>query len=141
MSLNRVEISGGLVRDPELRYTSGGYPVMDFTVAVNGTRYDSQKREQVVTTSFIAVNVWGPLAEQYADLDMQKGDEVYVLGRLEQRTIEKKDGQKESKTRVTAMMVHHMKPKTDAGYSAPRTAGPAKDEPPLSAYDPTEEPF
>lgn len=34
-SLNKVIIVGNLVRDPELRYTSGGVPVVNFKIASN----------------------------------------------------------------------------------------------------------
>lgn len=101
--MNRVEISGGLTRDPEIRYLPSGVGVLDLTVAVNGARYDSDKREQVVTTSYISCNCFGWLAEQIANTGLSKGDEVYVLGELEQRSYETRDGKKESKTRVTIM--------------------------------------
>ena len=38
MSINRVIISGNLTRDPELRSTAGGLPVLGFGVAVNDRR-------------------------------------------------------------------------------------------------------
>ena len=38
MSINRVVISGNLTRDPELRATASGMPVLGFGVAVNDRR-------------------------------------------------------------------------------------------------------
>ena len=38
MSINRVIISGNLTRDPELRSTASGLPVLGFGVAVNDRR-------------------------------------------------------------------------------------------------------
>ena len=105
MNLNKVEIAGGLTRSPDLRFLPSGMAVCEFTVAVNGARYDSTARQQVVTTTFVAVNAWSSLAEEVVDMGLVQGDAVYVMGELEQREIEKKDGTKERKTRVTASVV------------------------------------
>jgi len=103
--VNRVEIQGGLVRTPELRYLPSGTALMEMNVAVNGARYDSQARQQVVDTVYVAVQVWGHQAEELDQLGLSRGEEVYVLGRLDQRTIEKRDGTREQKTRVSATFV------------------------------------
>ena len=105
--MNRVEIRGGLVRDPELRLV-GAYstPLLEMTVAVNGTRYDSQSRSQVVKTTFVSVQVWGHRGEEVMEkYQLAKGDEVYVLGELDQYEQEKADGTKERKTRVTGLLL------------------------------------
>jgi single-strand DNA-binding protein len=104
--VNRVEIIGGLVREPELRFLPSGAAVCEFTLAVNGTRWDRDAKAQVVSTVFVACNLWEAEAESFADLGLERGDEIYVLGALDQRVIEKKDGSKESKTRVRAQVVH-----------------------------------
>lgn len=44
MSINRVVISGNLTRDPELRATASGMPVLGFGVAVNDRRKTSNGR-------------------------------------------------------------------------------------------------
>lgn len=106
MSLNRVELTGGLTRDGNLRYTQGGMAVCEFTVAVNGTRYDPAERRQVVTTVFVTVDVLGWLAERITDGEgLVQGDEVYVLGELDQYERETADGKKDRKTRVRAIRV------------------------------------
>jgi len=48
MSINRVNISGNLTRDPELRSTPGGTQVLTFGVAVNDRRRNSQTGEFLV---------------------------------------------------------------------------------------------
>ena len=45
MSINRVNISGNLTRDPELRATQGGMQVLGFGVAVNDRRRNQQTGE------------------------------------------------------------------------------------------------
>jgi len=112
--MNRVEISGGLVRPPELRYTQGGWPFATFTIAVAGTRWDSKKKERVITTAFIACEVSGPRAEQIAEeLDGKKGEEIYVLGELDQNEWIDDKGNKQSKTRVRVMQWIRLTPKDD----------------------------
>lgn len=103
--MNRVEISGGLVRDPEFTYLGSGFPVMNLTVAVNEPEWSSQEKKQVVHTTYVAVSLGGSIAEDTAEKDLQKGDEVYVLGRLTQREVEKSDGSKERKTRVQGAVI------------------------------------
>ncbi|MGL5174395.1 MAG: single-stranded DNA-binding protein, partial [Olsenella sp.] len=45
MSINRVNISGNLTRDPELRSTAGGTQILSFGVAVNDRRRNQQTGE------------------------------------------------------------------------------------------------
>ncbi|MFQ6919854.1 MAG: single-stranded DNA-binding protein, partial [Collinsella sp.] len=45
MSINRVNITGNLTRDPELRATAGGTQVLSFGVAVNDRRRNPQTGE------------------------------------------------------------------------------------------------
>jgi single stranded DNA-binding protein len=103
MSLNRVELVGAVTRDPVLAFSERGTAWMELTLAVNGTRYDGE--QQQVTTTFVTVSLFGWLAEQVAEEDLGKGEEVYVLGELSQRERQRKDGSKESKTRVEAKLV------------------------------------
>ena len=153
--MNRVEIAGGLTRDAELRFTPGGAAVLNMTVAVNGTRYDGDARQQVVTTSYISVEAWGSLAEESAELDITKGTEVHVIGELTQRTTEKSDGSKESKTRVKALVINVVRRRAGSspaarsvkqaaeGFSAAPSAssGPPPHDAPPPGYNDDEEPF
>jgi single stranded DNA-binding protein len=100
--VNRVEVSGGLTKDAEFR-TAGNTLLATFTVAVNGTRWDSQAGSQVVKTTFVNVNAWASLAEGLADSGgLTQGSEVYVLGELDQY---KREGKDQPSTRVTALDV------------------------------------
>jgi hypothetical protein len=51
MNLNRVELVGGLMRDPETRQAKNGQSFLEVTLAVNGTRFDPTIGEQVVTST------------------------------------------------------------------------------------------
>lgn len=99
MSLNKVELEGALVRDPELRFLPSGMAVSEFSLVVNDTRYDREKREQVAVSTFLTCQIWGGAAENFVER-VHRGDRVYVLGKLARRTVEKEDGKKEEKTRI-----------------------------------------
>ncbi len=144
MSINRVEVSGGLTRDPELTYMErSGSALCEITLAVNGARYNFERRSQEVTTSYISVKAWGSLAEELAEADVSKGDELLVIGELEQRTIEKRDKSKESKTHVKALGFHVVRRRGAGSSPAGRAAPPRGAEPPPQEpqYGADEEPF
>lgn len=98
-AFNRVVIMGNVTRDPELRYTAGGKPVTDITVAINSRRRDSDN-ELVEDTTFVNVTLWGRTAEIAAEY-LAKGQPVHIEGRLQQDQWEDKEtGQKRSKLKV-----------------------------------------
>lgn len=118
MSLNRVEIVGGLTRDPEYRVSQHGTAWLRFTVAVNDTEYDAATRQQTVTTTFVTVLVFGHQADTLVET-LHQGDEVYVHGKLDQTEVEGKDGGKpERKTRVRAHFVLPTRVRQSAAASA-----------------------
>jgi single-strand DNA-binding protein len=96
--MNRVELAGGLPRDPEVRALSSGTLVCEFTVAVREA-WSYKDRLDKVRTNFIGCVAWGDLA-QYAADHFHKGDEVYLLGQLTQEEYEGRDSKKVSKTKV-----------------------------------------
>ena len=53
MSINRVNISGNLTRDPELRSTAGGTQILSFGVAVNDRRRNQQTGEWEDVPNFV----------------------------------------------------------------------------------------
>lgn len=98
MSDSTVTLVGNSVRDPELRFTTGGRAVASFGIAVS-RRYQ-QNGEWQEQTSFFNVTAWGTLGENVA-ASVTKGQRVIVTGRLEQREYEK-DGDKRTTVEVVA---------------------------------------
>ena len=82
--LNRIVLIGRLTRDPELRYTSNGTPVCNFTLAVerNYTNRDGDR-----DVDFIKIVTWRGLAENCAR-HLGKGSLVGVDGSLQIRKSE-----------------------------------------------------
>ena len=83
--MNNVSLIGRLGKDPEVRNTSSGKTVANFTLAVD---YGFGDRK---TTSWIPVQVWEKTAE-LAGKFLAKGSQVAVEGRLQQRSWEDRDG-------------------------------------------------
>lgn len=135
MSLNYVKIQGGLTRDPEFRFFDSGSQLVELSVAVNGTRYDSQSRSQIVKTTFISAQAWGWLAEQIMDQGIGKGDEVLIEGELDQTEFENKEGKKERKTRVTILVLNVTRRRAGSQPSPTPTAQPQRSSSQASTND------
>ena len=98
MSINRVIISGNLTRDPELRSTASGLPVLGFGVAVNDRRKNQQTGEWEDYPNFIDCTMFGARAESL-NRYLNKGTKVSIEGKLRWSQWER-DGQKRSKIEV-----------------------------------------
>ena len=101
-SFNQVTLMGNLTRDPELRATTSGQSVCNFSLALNRS-YKGSDGEWQEATDYIDVIAWGPLGERVAQY-VTKGRPVLVSGRLQNRTWEQ-DGQKRNKVEVVAQDV------------------------------------
>lgn len=139
MSINRVIISGNLTRDPEIRKTAGGMPVLGFGVAVNDRRRNQQTGEWEDYPNFIDCTMFGTRAEAVSRF-LSKGSKVAVEGKLRWSQWER-DGQKRSKIEVIVDEIEFMTSRDGgAGYSqAPRQAAPVSMQVPpavnASVYD------
>ena len=102
--MNRIILIGNLTRDPELRYTPEGTPVVSFTVAVNRSFVN---REGEREADFIPVVVWQKRAETCTEY-LMKGSQVAVDGRLQVRNYEDKDGIRRRVAEVVAYRVEFL---------------------------------
>ena len=98
MSINRVNISGNLTRDPEMRSTQSGTPTLSFGVAVNDRRRNPQSGEWEDAPNFIDCVVFGNRANALQRF-LTKGMKVAIEGKLRWSQWEK-EGQKRSKIEV-----------------------------------------
>jgi len=95
--LNRVVLIGRLTRDPELRYTSAGVAVTQFTLAVDRPFKNGEQRE----ADFIPVVTWRQLAETCANY-LRKGRLAAVEGRIQVRNYDNNEGRRVYVTEVIA---------------------------------------
>ena len=77
MSINRVNITGNLTRDPELRATAGGTQVLSFGVAVNDRRRNAQTGEWEDYPNFVDCTMFGTRAEAVSRF-LAKGNKVAI---------------------------------------------------------------
>src|SRR3974390_988479 len=97
--LNRVMLLGNLGADPELRVTPGGQAILKLRLATNETYLDRNNVRQE-RTEWHRVTVWGRRAEALGKI-LQKGDSLFVEGRLQTSSYEK-NGEKRYSTEVVA---------------------------------------
>lgn len=100
MSINRVNLSGNLTRDPELRVAQSGTSILSFGVAVNDRVRNRQTGEWEDYPNYVDVTVFGNRAESLSRM-LSKGQKVALEGRLRYSSWEdKQSGQKRSKLEV-----------------------------------------
>ena len=89
-SLNKIMLIGNLGRDPEMRFTPSGRPVTTFTLATSRS-WKAADGEQHSETEWFSIVVWGNMAETCKKC-LQKGQMIYVEGRLQTRRWDDQDG-------------------------------------------------
>jgi single-strand DNA-binding protein len=129
--LNKIQVIGRLGRDPEMRFTSQGTAITNFSVAVGGKWTDRDGNERGDDTEWFRVDVWGPrqgdgdglagLCNQY----LNKGQQVYVEGRLKTEEWTDRDGNPRTTVKIVANNVVFL------GSKSERTGG--SEPPPQSS--------
>ncbi len=126
-TFNKIIIVGHLGRDPELRYTTDGTPVCNFSVATTERKKDKSGEYQDVTTWF-RVNLWRRQAE-VANQYLSKGKLVYVEGRLSQTEYQDRDGNTRYSLEVQGTDIQFIGPRGEESASAPSAARESKPAP------------
>jgi len=95
--MNKVILMGRLTRSPEVRYSQGAEPVAvaRYTLAVN-RRFKRKDEPEADFIPCVALGKRGEFAEKY----FRKGQLVGVIGRLQVRSWEDKEGKKHWTTEV-----------------------------------------
>jgi single-strand DNA-binding protein len=137
--LNRVLLLGNLGADPELRVTPGGQAVLKLRLATNESYVDKNNVRQE-RTEWHRVTVWGRRAEGLGKI-LQKGDSLFVEGRLQTSSYEK-NGEKRYSTDIIAnnIILAGGRARSEGGFregGAPRAQRPA----PAAAGAASEAPF
>ena len=129
-SLNKVILIGNLTRDPEMRYTNSGTPVVTFGMATNKSWKDSEGETKELA-EFHNLVAWNKMAEICQQL-LAKGMKVYIEGSLNTRSWEGEDGATKYKTeiRVEDMILLDSKGKQGAGMDAVEEKGESEEKEP-----------
>lgn len=95
--MNRVEISGNLARDIEVRTSTTGMSIGNFTIAVNDRIKNNQTGQWENYPNWINCTIFGARCDGLAPY-LTKGQKVLIAGRLHYSSWEK-DG--ETKSRIS----------------------------------------
>lgn len=132
--LNKVQLTGYLGADPEMRYTPQGSAVTNFRVASGRTWKDKDGNPHDDTEWFriVAWDRLGEICNQY----LTKGTRVYIEGRLQTRKWTDRDGVDRYTSEVIAQDMIILSSRNDARSGGPAAAGDAEyaQEEPV-AYD------
>lgn len=125
--MEKLQIIGNLTRDPELRTTTTGINVCEFTVAVNQRPTKAQREAgQQPQAKFFRVTAWRELGENCAKY-LAKGRKVYCEGTINASAYTgKEDGKAHASLDMTADNVEFLSSRGDAGDGAQATGNTAQ---------------
>jgi single-strand DNA-binding protein len=125
MGLNRADIIGNLGADPEIKYTTEGRAVCNFSIATTEYFKNSNGEKQDLT-EWHRIVAFGRLAEICGEY-LEKGSQVYLSGRIQTREYSGKNGERRWSTSIVAQNIQFI------GKNGKRKAP----GPPPEAYDDT----
>lgn len=106
--MTSVLVTGRVGTDPELRYTPGGVPVLNFQLAEDHRRYNEQTKQwETASTTWRSVSVWkkGLMNPEYLQTVIAKGQSITVQGMERLREWETQDGTKGKTLDLSASLV------------------------------------
>ena len=115
--MNKITLIGNLTRDPELSQLPSGVSVCKFGIAVNRNFTNANGERE---TDFFNITAWRGLGENCAKY-LAKGRKVCVVGDVQIRNYEDKDGNKRTAVDVVAEDIEFLSARSDdADAGAPR---------------------
>ena len=135
--MNKVILIGNLTRDPELTETPTGVSVCRFAIAVSRDYANADGNRE---TDFFNITVWRGRAENCGKY-LKKGNKVAIVGSLQTRSYEDKDGIKRNVTDIIANEVEFLTPKNAMGDEEAPVVSSRRERPQLEAIDDNQLPF
>ena len=133
MSVNKVILIGNVGKDPDVRYLDNGVAVATFPLATTERAYTLQNGTQVPErTEWHNIVLWRGLA-QTADKYVDKGDKLFIEGKIKSRSYDDQNGVKRY---VVEIFADNMEMLTARSAQPQAPATPAQPQP--VAEDPTE---
>ena len=111
-SVNKVILVGHIGNKPEGRYTPSGTSTASFSLATNESWIDNDK-EKKERTEWHNIVAWNKLADFVTEY-LQKGQLIYIEGKLQTRTYKDKDDVQRWKTEVISNVITPLEWKTTA---------------------------
>lgn len=91
-SVNKVLLIGNLGKDPEIRRTQDGKPIVNLTIATSESWRDKATGERKEKTEWHRVVIFNEGLARVAEQYLKKGAKVYIEGQLQTRQWSDKDG-------------------------------------------------
>ncbi len=101
--LNRICLIWNIVKDSEVKTTSNDNKYLKNVIAIN-KKYKNRDGEEVKTTTFINLTIWGQRAD-FFEKYIPKWTKVYLEWELENSTFDKEDGNKSYFTSINVQNV------------------------------------
>jgi single-strand DNA-binding protein len=99
-SVNKVILIGNLGRDPEVRQTQDGNPIVNMSIATSETWRDKGSGERRERTEWHRVVIFNERLAEVAQKYLKKGSKVYIEGQLQTRKWTDQSGQEKYTTEV-----------------------------------------
>ena len=99
-SVNKVILVGNLGKDPEVRHTQDGKPIVNLSIATSETWRDRNSGERKEKTEWHRVVIFSEGLAKVAEQYLKKGSTVYLEGALQTRKWTDKDGVEKYSTEV-----------------------------------------
>ncbi|MBI1394000.1 MAG: single-stranded DNA-binding protein [Alphaproteobacteria bacterium] len=99
-SVNKVILIGNLGRDPEVRQTQDGRPIVNLAVATSEQWKDKNTGERRERTEWHRVVIFSEGLARVAEQYLRKGSKVYIEGQLQTRKWQDKDGVEKYSTEI-----------------------------------------
>jgi len=140
MAVNKVILVGNVGKDPETRYLDENTPVCKFSLATSEV-YKNRNGEKVEQTEWHNIVLWRGLA-QVAEKYVKKGSQLYIEGRIRNRSYDDKDGIKRYITEIVGDNMQMLGKKQDdgqGGYSQTNQQSQSAPGAPQAAPQPSQD--
>lgn len=108
---NRFSFIGNLVKDCEMTYTNTGKALVKFSIACNEKYGETEK------VHFFNIDLWGKFAQAVQPY-LNKGQKVFVAGKVKQDRWQADDGKTRSKIVFTATELQLVGGKKEQGSNS-----------------------
>ena len=122
--MNKIILIGNLTKDPELKELPTGTTICHFGLAVKRDFSED-------ATDFFNIVVWQAQAKVCSEY-LKKGNKVAIVGALQNRTYEDRDGNKRTTTEIVAREVEFLSPKVESSNEEPSVMSLKRDRPQLT---------
>ena len=99
-SVNKVILVGNLGRDPEIRHTQDGNPVVNLSLATSENWKDRATGERRERTEWHRIVIFNEHLARVAEQYLRKGSKVYLEGQLQTRKWQDQSGQDRYTTEI-----------------------------------------